>query len=145
MEGELAQLAASGAGVLVNLMVSDAWAQVRGRLAGFFGRGGHAEDAGRELALARTALERARAAGDEEAAAGIEADWRERLRRALRDDPAAAAELRALLEELAPEGTDGGGFRNTISGGVQYGPVVQGRDLSNLTFGTWTQGPAAGE
>ena len=28
-----------------------------------------------------------------------------------------------------------GDVTNTISGGTQYGPVLQGRDFSNLTFG----------
>lgn len=28
-----------------------------------------------------------------------------------------------------------GAVTNTISGGTQYGPVLQGRDFSNLTFG----------
>ncbi|MGP8000359.1 MAG: hypothetical protein ACLPKI_24020 [Streptosporangiaceae bacterium] len=29
-----------------------------------------------------------------------------------------------------------GTVENTISGGTQYGPVLQGRDFTNLTFGT---------
>ena len=29
-----------------------------------------------------------------------------------------------------------GDVTNTISGGTQYGPVLQGRDFSNITFGT---------
>ena len=28
-----------------------------------------------------------------------------------------------------------GNVTNTISGGTQYGPVLQGRDFTNLTFG----------
>ena len=33
-------------------------------------------------------------------------------------------------------GDGGGNTRNTIGGGTQYGPVLQGRDFSNLTFVT---------
>ncbi|UQA98202.1 hypothetical protein [Streptomyces halobius] len=48
-------------------------------------------------------------------------------RRLLGQDPAAAAELRALLDELAPESGRGrvGEVHNTISGGAQHGPVIQ--------------------
>ncbi|WP_308437842.1 hypothetical protein [Streptomyces capitiformicae] len=37
-----------------------------------------------------------------EAVADAQAEWRNRLRRTLRADPAAAAELRVMLDELAP-------------------------------------------
>ena len=36
----------------------------------------------------------------------------------------------------------GGNARNTIGGGTQFGPVLQGRDFSNLTFRN-VSGPAA--
>src|SRR5580658_765712 len=32
---------------------------------------------------------------------------------------------------------------NTISGGIQQGPVLQGRDFSNITFGTSPPSPGA--
>jgi hypothetical protein len=34
-----------------------------------------------------------------------------------------------------------GNVTNTISGGIQQGPVIQGRDFSNLTFGAPTPAP----
>jgi hypothetical protein len=34
-----------------------------------------------------------------------------------------------------------GNVANTISGGNQYGPVLQGRDFSNITFGTAPAAP----
>ncbi len=45
------------------------------------------------------------------------------------------AGLRAWQEDLPPLPDSGGGsVVNSVSGGVQYGPVVQGRDFSGLTF-----------
>lgn len=45
------------------------------------------------------------------------------------------AGLRAWQEDMPPLPDSGGGsVVNSVSGGVQYGPVVQGRDFSGLTF-----------
>ena len=35
-----------------------------------------------------------------------------------------------------------GDVTNTVSGGTQHGPVLQGRDFSDLTFGSSTGPPA---
>ncbi|MYY03349.1 MULTISPECIES: hypothetical protein [unclassified Streptomyces] len=45
-------------------------------------------------------------------------------------------EFRVRLDEWWREAqaAGGGGVHNSVSGGVQNGPVVQGRDFSNLTF-----------
>lgn len=144
MDAELAALASSGATTLVGAMVSDAWAQVRDRVAGYFGRGGEpgadpAVVAG-ELDAARAELTAARQQDDAAAVADVEAEWRARLRRLLRADPGAADRLRALLDEVAPlvpgpaTTVVHNVVRNSISGRVQYGPVVQGQHFSNLTF-----------
>ncbi|MGK5630131.1 hypothetical protein [Streptomyces sp. URMC 123] len=138
MEAELAALATSGATTLVGLMVSDSWAQSKERLAALFGRGrrGRSAEAEEELDLSREELIAAREAGDGPALADVEAEWRSRLKRLLRADPAAADELRALLEELAPrQAADApGAVHNTVTGGVLHGPLVQGRDFGSLTF-----------
>ncbi|WP_328912135.1 MULTISPECIES: hypothetical protein [unclassified Streptomyces] len=135
MEAELTALAASGATTLVGLMVSDAWARTRQRLERFLARGGDGSAAARELQLSQEELVAARAAGDEGAAADIEAEWRTRLRRVLRADPAAAGELRALLAELDPAA--GGGQVNVVNNsfsGVANGPVFQGQNYSIGSF-----------
>ncbi|MEU9191189.1 hypothetical protein AB0D14_43230 [Streptomyces sp. NPDC048484] len=136
MEAELAALAASGASTLVGLMVSETWAQVRDRLTRFFARGGDERAVDEELRLSRGELAAAREAEDEDALADIEAVWRTRLRRALQADSGAADELRSLLAEIAPD--DGrepsGTVHNTISGGVQNGPVLQGGRFFGLTI-----------
>jgi hypothetical protein len=136
MEADLAGLAASGATTLVGLMVSDAWTQTRERLARFVARGADGSAAAGELAESQAELLSARESGDAGAADDVEAEWRTRLRRLLRSDPAAADELRSLLAELGPLATGGPVVvvHNTISGGVQHGPVVQGQNFSGLTF-----------
>lgn len=138
MEAELATLAASGATTLVGLMVSETWTQARDRVARFFARGGADESAAAaELRLFREELVASREVGDEGAWADIEAALRMRMRRVLQADRQAAEELTQLLSELAPDRGREGAFavHNTISGGVQHGPVIQGQNFSGLTFG----------
>lgn len=135
MEAELAALVSSGATTLVGLMASDAWTQVRDRVAALFGRAGSEDAAAEELRRSQQDLLAARAEGDEAAVAeDIEAVWQSRLRRVLRTDPAAADELRRLLDELAPmAGAQTAVARNSISG-VQYGPSVQAAQIGHITF-----------
>ncbi|MGW3974317.1 hypothetical protein ACWEFD_34120 [Streptomyces ardesiacus] len=151
MEAELAALAASGATTLVGLMVSETWSQARDRVARFFARGADGEVVDEELRLSEQELVAARASDDELAVADIEAGWRLRLRRALQADPGAAEELRLLLAELAPAaaGSDAAvTVHNSVNGGVQNGPVIQGQQFSSLTFyssGSVPQGSSAGQ
>lgn len=138
MEAELAALAASGATTLVGLMVSETWTRARDRLARFFAGAEDETTVERELTASRAELMTAREADDEAAAADIEDAWRTRLRLTLLADPGAAAELRALLAEMAPDthncGAHSGTNTNTVSGGIQHGPFVQGQQFSGLTF-----------
>lgn len=150
MEAELASLATSGATTLIGLMVSETWSQARERVARFFARGADEEAVDEELRLSEQELVAARASDDELAVADIEAGWRLRLRRVLQADPGAAEELRLLLAELAPgAGSDvAATVHNSVNGGVQNGPVIQGQQFSSLTFyssGSFPQGPSAGQ
>ncbi|WP_322936389.1 hypothetical protein [Actinacidiphila alni] len=141
----MAALVSSGATTVVALMASDAWTQVRDRVAAFFGRG-ETTAATAELQRSQDDLLAARAEGDEAAASGdIEAAWRSRLRSVLRADPAAADELRRLLDELAPA-LDGRTVvvHNSVSGGVQHGPVVQGQNFSDLTISSTSSTSSTG-
>ncbi|WSW41041.1 hypothetical protein OG426_30720 [Streptomyces canus] len=139
MEAELVALAAAGATTLVQQMVAESWVQARDRVVSFFSRrnGGESEAIEGELETSRGELMAATESGDERAAADVEAEWRTRLRRTLLADPAAAAELRAVLDELAPDRRDRqvADVHNTISGGVQHGPVVQTGVVGSLNFG----------
>ena len=56
----------------------------------------------------------------------------------------ADAGFREALEvwwEQASQIRIGGDVTNTVSGGTQYGPVLQGRDFSGLTFGAFAVPP----
>ncbi|MEU3265474.1 MULTISPECIES: hypothetical protein [Streptomyces] len=139
MEAELTALAASGATAFVGLMATEAWNQVRGRVARFLARGEDGEDSeavDAELEESRVALLAARRSGDEDGAADVTAEWRIRLRRALRDNPEAARELRELLDELEPHqpAAPTVTVNNSTNGGTYYSQVIQGHDISGLTF-----------
>lgn len=141
MDAELAALAAAGATALVQSMVGDGWAHARERVVGFFSRRRATGEEGAvtaELDEARGELVAARDAEDADAAADVQAEWRARMRRTLRADPEAAAELRSLLAELSPEdGRDGrgGDVRNSVSGGVQHGNVIQAHTVGDVRLG----------
>ncbi|MEI5099956.1 hypothetical protein RB200_17075 [Streptomyces sp. PmtG] len=135
MDAEVAVLVTAGATALVEAMVGDGWTAARTRVAAFFGRrrDGDEDAAGGELDVTREELLAARDTGDADAEADVLAAWRGRMRRALRADPEAAAELRLLLAELGHEegeGRGGGVAYNTISGGVQHGDVVQAHTVN---------------
>ncbi|GGN50011.1 hypothetical protein GCM10012285_38580 [Streptomyces kronopolitis] len=149
MEPELAALATAGATALVQQMATDGWAAARRGMAAFLARhrGTNDEEAlAGELEASRADLAAAREEGDEDGAAGVAAAWRLRLRRLLSEDPAAAAELRALLDEVAPEQERAtvGEVHNTVSGGVQHGPVIQAGVISRLDFTTGPNPPLPG-
>ena len=125
METELAALAASGATTVVGLMATDGWIAVRSRVVALLRRGGRAkEDADLEDELDQECSEAtaAREDGDATAIADLEAVWRTRLRRLLREDPAAATALRELIAESNPAP---GAVHNIISGGEFHQAVIQ--------------------
>ncbi|KAB2593398.1 hypothetical protein [Streptomyces arboris] len=139
MEAELMALAGAGATALVQQMAVDSWEQARDLVVSFFSRRGGGEEAviEGELETSRGELVAAMNAGDEQTASDVQAEWRTRLRRTLLADPAAASELQAILDDLAPRKRDGQvvDVRNTISGGVQHGPVIQAGNVGSLSFG----------
>jgi hypothetical protein len=83
-------------------------------------------------------------AGDAELAALEHKPAEERRAVALAEVLAARAgadtEFRQALqiwwEQAGPIRAGAGDVTNTISGGTQHGPVLQGRDFGNITFGT---------
>lgn len=127
MDAELVALASSGASTLVGLMVSDGWAQVRGRVARLLARDGDVSSAEGELERSRDEVIAARTAGDDDAGTQFEDEWAVRFRRFLRSDPDAARQLFAELRAAA--------VNNEVSGGTFNGPVVQaGAIHGGITF-----------
>lgn len=130
MEAELAALATSGATTVVALMASDGWNAVRSRIVGLLRRGSEAqEDADRveaEMESERREVTAARDGGDPMVIADLEAVWRIRLRRLLREDPSASAALRELISEGSPAV---GPVHNTINGGEFRHAVIQAGNI----------------
>lgn len=95
-----------------------------------------------ELETSRGELTAALEAGDEQTVLDVEAGWRTRLRRTLIANPTAASELQSVLDELSPRRDDPqfADVHNTISGGVQHGPVVQVGSVGSLSFGPPPEG-----
>ncbi|MGW5114489.1 hypothetical protein ACWEQ8_03415 [Streptomyces noursei] len=146
MEAELVALAASGATTLVQQMATDGWAAVRRRMASLLARRRGAEEEAeveRELDQARADVVAAQQDGDEDVAEGMAMVWKARLRRVLAEDPAAAAELRRLLDEVAPQQQAQATVRdvhNTLSGSAS-GVVVQAGVISGGIHGIPPGGP----
>ncbi|GAA1118948.1 hypothetical protein [Streptomyces javensis] len=138
MDAELTALAVSGATTLVQLMAGDAWAMARDRVRALFGRDrpGQTQTADAELEEARAAVVVAANSDDRAALAEIESRWRARLLLLLREDPAAEAELRALLATVGHSSEQGTTVHNTVSGGDIRGPVIQAGTIEgDLHFG----------
>ncbi|MGW1377537.1 hypothetical protein ACWD6P_25150 [Streptomyces sp. NPDC002446] len=92
---------ASAGTALVGLMVTEAWGQAREGVVTLWRRvrPADADAVGRELEEARCELVEARDGDDGEATEReLAGEWQRRLLRVLRDDPAAADELRRVLE-----------------------------------------------
>ncbi|MEV3985608.1 hypothetical protein [Nonomuraea sp. NPDC049758] len=128
MEAELVALATSGATTLITLMISDAWAQTKERLAGILARPGNEDDVLGELEASRVDLVDALVRGDGGRVAAIEAEWRARLLRLLLEFPGTADALRSL--PTPPTGT----VYNHISGPVRSAVVVQAGRIDGSTF-----------
>jgi hypothetical protein len=98
----IAEIAATA---VVTAMTTDLWEQAQSKVVDWW-RTVRPKDAGvirGELVETRTDLEAARTTGESGVEALLAADWQTKLRRILRDDPAAAESLRRLVdEELAP-------------------------------------------
>ncbi|MFC8077372.1 hypothetical protein ACFUN8_17785 [Streptomyces sp. NPDC057307] len=140
MEAELVALATAGATALVQQMATDGWTAARDRVTAFFaGRGSATPDSVEEdLETGRAELVAAQRDEDEQLMSDLHAEWRTRLRRTLAADPTAAAELRALLDELtptAPVPQQAFDVHNTISGGVVHGTVIQTGTVGRVDLG----------
>uniref|UniRef100_A0AAU2VX28 NB-ARC domain-containing protein n=1 Tax=Streptomyces sp. NBC_00008 TaxID=2903610 RepID=A0AAU2VX28_9ACTN len=123
VEVELAALAASAATMVVEVLASEALERARSGLAGFFRRRGSGGAAGDELPLMREELVRARAAGDVDAQAQVQARLRQRLEVIFQQDSGTAEELARMLSVLAPD--ESRAFVNLVSGGVNHGLILQ--------------------
>ncbi|MFB7510259.1 hypothetical protein [Streptomyces broussonetiae] len=140
MDSEMAALAASGATTLVSLMVTDSWMHARELVARYFSRIGTDETSITNLDTTRTRLLAAEARGDAQTTRDITTEWDAYLRHLLQSGSATGDDLRELLACL-PDVTNSveaqaSTVHNTISGGVQHGPVIQSGRIARITVHT---------
>ncbi|MEE1826141.1 hypothetical protein [Streptomyces sp. BE20] len=137
MEAEVVQLVTAGASTLVGLMATEFWTQARSRFGSWLGRGEGDEAEEAALERSRAAVTRAQEAGDTRAVEDLTGGWRARLREALHENPAAARELEALLEEFGPRlpKPAAGSLNIAISGGTVQGSVIQAGTAGSVTIG----------
>ncbi|WP_330258523.1 hypothetical protein OG586_08750 [Streptomyces murinus] len=137
VEAELVTLVGTGATTVVGLMATDAWEQAKRRLARLFAHSGGADTVAGELEESRTTLAAATGTAEEEdLTSDLTGSLRFRLRRLLEQNPNAARELQDFVDEFAPVARPDlpGTVHNSITGGTQHGPVLQGHTFTNLTF-----------
>lgn len=119
-------LAASAATAVVGRMADDAWTATKNRVVALFGRNRTDTTAiETELDESRRELIASRESADEAVASDIEAFWRTRLRRLLREDPSTAGELRALLAHATAQTGPPARVSNTVTGAEVRGSVIQ--------------------
>lgn len=120
MDPAITALAATAASTLVQAMAGDLWTLTRDKLAAVFG--GDGTGTARELEAARDQV-----AEHHELAPVVEQEWQGRLTRYLLTHPEAVREVRAVLDEIAPEtgtGATYGGDHIDFSHGTFEGPVT---------------------
>ncbi|MER6880689.1 hypothetical protein [Streptomyces althioticus] len=107
MDAEVALLAQSAGTTLVALMATDAWHQVRDGITRLWRRTQpeRAETVAAELEAGREDVLAAAAADDQETLDELRLQWQGMVRRLLVARPDAIQELRALLDQLGPDGS----------------------------------------
>ncbi|MEU3795984.1 hypothetical protein AB0F07_40475 [Streptomyces fructofermentans] len=137
MDGELAALTASGATTLVSLMVTDSWTHARELLRRFLSPSDPDGSALTNLDAARTRLLTAQSTGHPHESCGTVEQWDAYLQHLLEVGAISSHQLRTLLTSLQRlEGKEvrPTSVRNSISGGVQRGPVIQSGQITSLTL-----------
>ncbi|MFJ4856894.1 hypothetical protein [Streptomyces sp. NPDC088730] len=138
MDAELAALAASGATTLVSLMVTDSWAQARQVVGRLVARTDSDGVTVAQLEAARTRLLAADARDHARAAREVTDQWHVHLHRLLGTGAVTGDGLRDLLtslQRIADTAAPGPvTVHNSITGGVQEGPVIQSGRVTGLTL-----------
>ncbi|MGW2496362.1 hypothetical protein [Streptomyces sp. S-9] len=138
MDAELAALAASGATTLVSLMVTDSWVRARALMGRFLARPGADTTVIADLDDARTRLLLTGIPADEHATSGMADERQSRLGRLVETGTLTGEDLKALemsLRRLAAAAADPPStVHNTVSGGIQHGPIVQAGTVTGLAF-----------
>lgn len=131
MDAQVAALAGTAGTTIVTLMATDAWQRTRDGVVAIWQKVApeRADSVAGELDQTRDDLLAARSAEDPQTETELRAEWQGRVRRLLLTEPHVAEELRALLDELSPQGTAGGNPVQMHAHATGNGRVYQaGRD-----------------
>jgi len=144
---DVAALAALAGNTLVAAAVTDAWEDVRQKIARLFGCGRTAAGSERKLDATRRQLEAAVPGELEDIRARLSREWAVRFKDLLEDHPDAEAELAALVEEIRPvtaaEGSVAAGRDVQVT--ADHGSVAAGVIQGDVTLpGPPVPGPAGG-
>lgn len=141
---DITDLASLAANTVVAAAVTDTFEGVRDRVARLFGRGKPDPAAKRRLDMTRVELSNVTGADVGRVRAVQQNQWQVRFADLLDTYPAAAGELARLAMELQAELSASGNVTNVITGGVQHGPVLMGRDFTGITVQA-DQGSSSGQ
>lgn len=114
VDPQVVALAGTAGTTIVTLMATDVWQRTRDGVTAIWRRvhPDRADAVAGELDLTRDEILAARNAGDTQTEAELQAEWQGRVRRLLQADPAIAADLRTLLDELSPDSATSGDVYN---------------------------------
>jgi hypothetical protein len=103
VDSEIAALASTGAATIVTLMTTDAWGQVKKRVAALFraGKTDHSKSVAGQLESSRIEVISARS--DSAVITEAEAEWSLRLQRLLAAEPAVIPELMDIIQAFGPK------------------------------------------
>jgi hypothetical protein len=131
---DVTELATLAANTVVKAAVTDAFEGVRDRVARLFGRG--KTDPATERRLETTRAEISAVTGTD--AASIEAaqqrQWQVRFADLCETYPEVVAQLSQLVTELQNQLPARGNVTNIVTGGVQHGPILMGRDFTGVAL-----------
>jgi hypothetical protein len=130
---DVTDLASLAANTVVAAAVTDSFEGVRERVARLFGRGKPDPAVKRRLDMTQVELSNVTGADAERVRAVQHNQWQVRFVDLLDAYPAAAGELAQLAAELRVGLPASGDVTNVITGGVQHGPVLMGRDFTGIT------------
>lgn len=141
---DVTDLASLAANTVVAAAVTDAFEGVRERVARLFGRG--KPDPATERRLEAMHAELSAVTGPD--AASVEAaqqvQWRVRFADLCETYPEVAKELEQLIAALRPQLPASGNVTNVITGGEHRGPILMGRDFTDVTVYP-DQGPSSSQ
>jgi hypothetical protein len=130
-------LAVLAGNTVVTAAVTDAFEGVRRRVARIFGRDKADPGTERRFDATRLRLTAATQGDADDARTAQASQWATRFADLLAEHPEAVAEVRALIADLqAALPGAGETINNTVSGTVNHGPVLMGRDFGDVTIGS---------